>query len=217
MQGISAEVLNLKLFLEAQVPKDDALLETLVRETFLRTSHPRMVGGPVLGALLRLLITLQGSKRILEVGTFTGYTTIGMARAAGEGCQIDTLEYSAHHASIASKYFEQSGLSPARITLKQGDALDILPTLEGTYDLIFLDANKDEYPQYLRLVHRLLAKGSLLIADNVLWDGKVPDPNAHDKRTDGLREYLRILREDPRYDSSVQPMHDGVSLARRIQ
>ncbi len=216
MESVSPEILNLKLFLEAQVPQDDALLQDLVRESYQRTSHPRMVGGPVLAALLRLLIGVQQPKRILEVGTFTGYTTIQMARAAGADCHIDTLEYSSHHADIAQKYFERAGLGEDRLSLHRGNALTTLPTLTGSYELIFLDANKDEYPQYLEMVHRLLPIGGLLIADNVLWDGKVANPHAQDKRTIGLRRYLNALREDARYDSSVQSMHDGLSLARRI-
>ncbi len=213
---VDRAVWDQQLFLEANSPPDDALLQELVRETHRSTAHPRMVGGHVLNALIGLLIDLLQPQRILEIGTFTGYTTISMARRAPATCRVDTIEHRAEHAAIARRFLSRAQLGGTTVQLHLGDALSILPTLPGPYQLVFVDADKAQYPDYLRVVMPQLAVGGILLADNTLWGGKVANLAADDRRTSALREFLRLLREDPRLDATLQPMHDGLAIARRI-
>ncbi len=213
---VDRSVWDERLFLEANSPQDDALLEELVRETHRCTVHPRMLGGNVLNAFIGLLIDLLQPERILEIGSFTGYTTISMARRAPQGCRIDTIEYRPEHAAIARRFFCREGLGEERVRLLEGDAMGILPTLTGPYELVFMDADKAQYPAYLKGVIPLLPVGGLLLADNALWGGKVANGEVKDRRTTALREFLRMLHDDPRLESTLQPMHDGLAIVRRI-
>ncbi len=213
---VDSSAWDLRLFLETNSRQDDVLLEELVRETHRRTAHPRMLGGNVLNAFIGLLIDLLQPERILEIGSFTGYTTISMARRAPQGCRIDTIEYRPEHAAIARRFFCREGLGEERVRLLEGDAMGILPTLTGPYELVFMDADKAQYPAYLRAVMPLLPVGGILLADNTLWGGKVADPQAGDRRTEALREFLEMLRGDARMEATLQPMHDGLAIARRI-
>ena len=163
---------DLERYIERHVTPEDPLLAELDRETHLRVVQPRMISGHLQGRLLEMVVRMIRPQRILEIGTFTGYSAICMARGLDEGGELHTIEANDELEPIASKYFIRSGLS-GRITLHIGSALDIAPSL-GVFDLIFIDGDKREYPQYYDMaLSHLVRSGSYLLADNILWYGKV--------------------------------------------
>ena len=204
---------NLREYLATLHTPDDLLLQELVRETYARTQHPRMLGDPTLCAFMEWLLASSGKKRVLEIGTFTGYTTLRLARVLGEEGVLTTIESNVLHAEIAAKYFAKAQLAD-RIEMLQGKACDILSTLPtAAFDLVYIDADKAEYPCYLTLVTPLLASGGYLIADNVLWGNKTCDPQVHDSRTEALRAFNRELCHSPYFHSVLIPAGDGILLA----
>ena len=213
MHPVSAEPLDLQIYLESTLKPDDELLQRLVRDTYAHTVHPRMLGGPVLASLLRVLVALCPPRRILEIGTFTGYTTIQLARAARDA-EIWTCEPVEAHASIAARYLEEARVA-ARVHLALATAQELIPSLAPPFDLVFLDGDKADYPEYLSLVRPLLPVGALLVADNTLWGGKVANPAVKDARTDALRTFNSLLANDPEFTTSILPVRDGVTLAVR--
>lgn len=207
---------HLREYLEHLFPSDDALLHELVQETYTLTQHPRMIGDRWLCAMLEAFLLGCPTAQVLELGTFTGYTTIRLARALGEGGHVTTLESSALHADIAEKYISLAGVEN-RITLLRGAACELLGGLPAlpTFDLIFVDADKGEYPRYFDLVLPLLREGGLLVADNVLWGNKTADPAVHDPRTEALRAFNAAVFASPVLRATLLPAGDGVLLARR--
>lgn len=216
LPAIDPSVNHLREYLEKLLPADDALLQALVRETYSLTQHPRMLGDRWLCAFLEMTLVGRPAPRILELGTFTGYTTLRLARAAGASGQVTTLESSPLHADIAAKYFAAAGLSE-RITLLRGEACTLLATFPTTpsFDLIFIDADKAEYPRYLELTLPLLRVGGMLVADNVLWGGKTADPTVHDLRTEALRRFNQTVLSHPALRATLLPAGDGVVVATR--
>ena len=187
---------------------DDYFAETLVNEDeALRTARltsadstmPRAEVAPNQGALLSLLTKLAGARRVLELGTLTGYSTIWLARAAEH---VTTLEFSADNAEIARRNFEAAEVAD-KIELIVGAALDTLPGLTGPYDLVFIDADKPNNPAYLTQALRLTRPGSVIILDNVVRDGAVTDPDSDDPRVLGVRSFLEMVRDDPRLEATA--------------
>lgn len=193
-------------------PIPDYLLE-IERQTHLKTLAPQMMCGRLQGRLLAMLSALQKPRRILEIGTFTGYATLCLAEGLPPTGSLDTIEGNAEVAYLARQHF---ALSPyeSRIELHTGQAAELLPTLTGPYDIIFLDGDKRGYPNYFSELMRLLAPGGLLLTDNVLWDGKLgtkfPDP-----AISALQEYNSLVADDERLSVVVLPVRDGLSVARR--
>ena len=188
------------------------LLDELERETHWRTPYPQMLSGKIQAAVLHFLVRLTGAQRILEVGTFTGYATLAMAQALPDSGKIITLEHNAETLDIARRYFERSGLD-GKIHVRQGDALETLQKIDGTFDLIFLDADKERYPQYYPLLKKLLAPGALWITDNVLWSGKVLDPS--DGQARGIAAFNKLAANDPAIEQVILPLRDGLMLLRK--
>lgn len=190
-------------------------LVRLERETHLKTLAPQMISGRLQGRFLALLSRLLRPRRILEIGTFTGYSALCLAEGLAPGGELHTIEGNAEITYLARRYFAAAGMND-RIHLHEGNALDIIPTLPGGFDLIFLDANKREYPQYYQRVIDRLQPGGLLLADNVLWSGKVLQP-ATDEDAAVLDRFSRDLQADPRLETLLLPIRDGLLIARRIE
>lgn len=213
---VDPSVNDLREYLESLFAADDELLSSLIRETYALTEHPRMLGDRWLCTFMEWLIATHPIHRVLELGTFTGYTSLRLSRALGSEGQLTTLESSTLHANIAEKYFTLAGRRQ-QITLLRGAACHLLPTLVGeTFDLVFIDADKGEYPQYLKLLRPLLRVGSILVADNILWGGKTYTPSEKDARTNALRLFNQELFTDPSFKTTLFPAGDGVLVATKI-
>jgi predicted O-methyltransferase YrrM len=190
-----------------------AYLDRVERQTYLKTVAPQQISGRLQGRLLALLSKLTAPTRVLELGTFTGYATLCLAEGVAAGGYVDTVEGDAELASRARHHFAESPLGD-RIRLHVGQALPLMERLNGPYGLIFLDADKRGYPQYLpRLVDRL-RPGGLLLTDNVLWDGKAGRA-MDDATVTALRTFNERVVDDPRLESVVLPFRDGLSVVRK--
>ena len=169
------------------------------------------------GKMLALFVRMTRAVRVLEIGTLGGYSTIWMARALGEGGRLVTIEANERHAAVARRNIERAGLAE-RIDLRVGAALDVLPSLEGPFDLIFIDADKPNNPAYLRWAMRLARPGTVIVGDNVVRGGAVTDAASDDPNVQGVREFLRIIAEAPSLDgTAIQTVGekgwDGFALA----
>lgn len=188
------------------------------KQTHIRTNHARMLSGAVQGQIMRMLVQLSGASRILELGTFTGYSAICLASAMPEGGHLDTLEINDELEDLILEGFDRAGLADM-ISLHIGDCKETLRRFreEGrTYDLVYMDANKREYPEYYELIFDMVRPGGLILADNVLWDGKVcQDPMPQDKQTLGIAGFNDMVTEDRRVESVILPLRDGLNLIRK--
>ena len=210
----------LERYLLAHTTPEEELLAELDRETHRRTVAPRMLSGHLQGRLLTMLVQLVQPRRILEIGTFTGYSALSLAAGLPAEGRLDTIEVDDELEALAQSYFDRSAHG-AKIRLHIGSALDIAPTLGGTFDLVFIDGDKREYPAYYRMLmgddggRPLVHAGSVLIADNILWYGKVAGPVAHgDRHTQELVAFHRMVVEDPRVENVIVPIRDGLNLIR---
>ncbi|MGN1046653.1 MAG: O-methyltransferase [Candidatus Cryptobacteroides sp.] len=189
------------------------------RQTHIRTNHARMLSGAVQGQFLRMLVQVSGASRLLELGTFTGYSAICLASALGEEGHLDTLELNDELEDLITEGFEKAGLTD-RITLHIGDCKQTLRRLreEGKeYDLVYMDANKREYCEYYDLVFDLVHPGGLILADNVLWDGKVcQNPLPQDRQTLSIARFNDLIKADPRVENVILPLRDGLSIIRKV-
>ena len=199
-------------YLRARYWQEDDLLRALRED--LERRGPTIQVSPETGRLLALLVRAAGAARVLEVGTLFGYSGVWIARELAEGGHLDTLELSDVHADAAEAWFAEAGLAH-RVTVHRGAALDTLTGLGGPYDAVFLDAAKAEYVAYAEHAARLLRPGGMLLADNVIWSGRVGDPTVTDADTEGIRRFHDLITDDPIWDSTVVPVGDGVSISVR--
>lgn len=185
------------------------------KQTNIRTNYPRMLSGPVQGELLKMLVEISGAERVLEIGSFTGYSSACMALGLPEGGHIDALELNDELEELMREGWERAGVSDL-ITLHLGDAVQTLGSLDGGYDFAFIDANKRQYIDYYELVLPLMRSGGLIVADDVLWDGKVyADIPSGDAQTRALLEFNDRVASDPRVEVVMLPLRDGLSLIRK--
>ncbi len=204
----------LEQYVHDHTSPENRLLEELDRETNLRVVQPRMISGHIQGKLLEMLVRTNRSRRILEIGTFTGYSALSMAAGLGEGGELHTIEVDDELESFAASFFARSGYGD-KIFQHIGSALDVAPAIGGTFDLVFIDGDKREYPAYYNMLFDkgLVASGSLLIADNILWSGKVVEPLHHnDKHTRALLEFNEMVQKDHRVENVILPVRDGLTL-----
>lgn len=190
------------------------VLQELTRETHLKILQPRMLSGHYQGRLLSLLSKIIHPKNILEIGTYTGYSAICLAEGLQEGGTLHTIDVNEELEEIQQKYFEKSG-NANKIVQHIGDAKEIVPTLPVKFDLVFIDADKKNYPAYFDIILPMMNKGGVLLSDNVLWSGKiVEDVKSNDKQTNALLEYNKLLKEDPRVETVLLPIRDGLTISR---
>lgn len=211
MHFISPE---LELYVEKHSENEPALLAALHRETFQKIMQPRMLSGHFQGRVLSMISKLVNPENILEIGTYTGYATLCLAEGMRENGSIDTIDINEELLSIQKKYFN---LSPWKnqITQHLGNALEIIPTLEKKFDLVFIDADKDNYLNYFDMIVPIMNKGGIILSDNVLWSGKVLEtPNPKDISTNVLLEYNKKLKDDPRIETVLLPIRDGLTVSR---
>lgn len=195
--------------------KEPQLLAQLRRETHQKVLQPRMLSGPLQGRLLSLLAQMTAPKRILEVGTFTGYATLCLAEGLPSEGVIDTIDCNEEIVAFQNSFFEKSHYRK-QIHQHLGDAKVLIPQLEQQYDLVFLDADKRYYPEYFEMILPKLNTNGLLIADNVLWSGKVLDKiEAHDADTKALHQFNQMMAEDKRLTTVFLPLRDGLSIGRK--
>lgn len=190
---------------------DDVLADA--RERF-REIGPSIEVPLETGALLATLVRSTGAQRILEIGTLFGYSATWMARALPEGGHLDTLELVPEHAAFARDLLREAGVAE-RVIVHQGDALATLAALEGPYDLCFIDADKEGYVDYLERALELVRPGGTIVADNVIWSGRVADPSNDEPGTQALRAYLDRVLSHPLLDTNVLPVGDGVAISVR--
>ena len=210
---------------EHTTPQGEAL-DWIEKQTNIRTNHARMLSGTVQGRFLMMMTEMIRPVRILELGTFTGYSSVCLASCLPEGGHLDTLEINDELEDLIVEGFERAGLSD-RITLHIGDCKKTLEQLRsgilgskdgGTrlYDMVYMDANKREYPEYYSLVFDLVRPGGYILADNVLWDGKVyEDDVPGDRQTSGIARFNDMVAADPRVECVIVPMRDGLYLIRK--
>ena len=206
----------LEKYIHEHSSAEDALLHELDRETHLRVLNPRMISGHIQGKLLELIVKMFRPKNVLEIGTFTGYSALCMAAGLEDDAVIDTCEVDDELESLAQSFFDRSPYGH-KIHLHVGSALDIAPKLGKQFDLVFMDGDKREYPAYYDMLMDggLLHSGSVILADNILWYGKVVQPVAHnDHHTQALIEFNRRVREDERVESVILPLRDGINIIR---
>lgn len=200
----------------ASVPSE--ALNWIVRQTHVRTNHARMLSGAAQGQLLRMFVQMTGARRVLELGTFTGYSAICLASALPQDGHLDTLELNDELEDLILEGFEHAGLSD-RIDVHFGDCKETLKrfaTENRIYDVVYIDANKREYCEYYDLVFDMVRPGGLILADNVIWDGKVcQDPLPQDKQTLGIAAFNDKVSADPRVESVIMPVRDGLNIIRK--
>ncbi len=191
------------------------VLQQLSRDTQANVLMPQMLSGHLQGAFLHMLTSVYGARRILEIGTYTGYSAIAMALALPAGARLDTIDINDELETMVHKYIQQAGLQEV-IHTHWGDALQILPQIEGPVDIVFIDADKTNYCRYYDLVFDKVAKGGLIVADNVLWSGKVLNEHDADEDTMSLREFNAMVRNDDRVENLLLPIRDGLMVARKV-
>lgn len=195
--------------------KEGELLYELDRKTHLNVLQPRMLSGHFQGRLLSLLSHIQQPEKILEIGTYTGYSAICLAEGLREGGKLITIDINYELEDMVKEYIERSG-NKGKIEMIVGDAMEIIPGLKETFDMVFIDADKSNYINYYNLVLPMIRPGGLIIADNVLWSGKVTDPHKNkDLDTQVLVEFNKLLQVDDRVQNVLLPVRDGLMVARK--
>lgn len=194
---------------------EDVVLTELDRETNLKVLGARMISGHLQGQVLTMLSKMIQPKNILELGTFTGYSAICLAKGLQVGGKLLTIEIDDELETLAQKYFTKAGIAD-KVEQRIGSALEIIPTLNDSFDLVFMDADKREYVKYFDLLIDKLSSGAYIIADNTLWSGKVLDtPKADDRQTIGILDFNTKIKNDPRVEKVILPLRDGMTIIRK--
>ncbi len=210
-EGINEDWFNYATEHSDNIPK---ILLDLEKETHQKVLQPRMMSGRLQGRFLSLLSNLIQAKTIVEIGTYTGYATLCLAEGLTENGKIHTVDCNEELVNIQERYFKKSA-SSKKIKRHLGKALEILPHIEGPYDLVFIDADKENYAAYFEAVLPKMQKGGLIISDNVMWSGKVlHDADPKDAATVALKKFNKKLMEDHRVQTTLLPLRDGLCLAR---
>lgn len=215
MEFIDAALLT---YCEDHTSKEDDLLLKITRETQAKVMMPRMISGHLQGKMLELFTKMQNPNTILEIGTYTGYSGICLARGLRAGGKLITLDINDELETMVRGFFEESGLAN-QIDYRLGNALEIIPTLTGPFDMVFIDADKLNYGKYYDLIIDKLNPGGIILADNVLWSGKilVEQGQKIDKDTKAILDFNLMVQNDPRVENTLLPIRDGVMMARKIQ
>ena len=211
MHFISQELEN---YIEKHSEKEPDLLAALNKETYQKILLPRMLSGHFQGRVLSMLSKLIRPVNILEIGTFTGYAALCLCEGMQENGQLHTIDIKEELETIQRKYFDKSPWG-SQIFQHLGEAIDIIPTLELKFDLVFIDADKENYLNYFELILPKMNKGGIILSDNVLWSGKVLEPlQKNDSSTKVLLEYNELLKNDTRVETVLLPIRDGLTVSR---
>ncbi|RVT78676.1 O-methyltransferase [Flavobacterium sufflavum] len=211
MHFISQE---LEDYIELHSEKEPELLAALNKETYQKILLPRMLSGHFQGRILSMLSKLIRPVNILEIGTYTGYSALCLCEGMQENGQLHTIDIKEELVDFQRKHFDKSPWG-SQIVQHLGEAVDIIPTLDIKFDLIFIDADKENYLNYFELIVPRMNKGGIILSDNVLWSGKVLEPlNPKDKSTKILLDYNKLLKEDPRVETVLLPIRDGLTVSR---
>ena len=203
---------ELEEYILNHIDKEDELLATLDRDTHLYHLRPRMVSAHLQGRILKMFCRMIRPKRILELGTFTGYSALCLAEGLCEGGEVHTIEIDDEIEDFTRSHLARSPYGN-RIKLLIGDAVDIVPTLTDTYDIVFIDANKRDYLKYYELVLPKVRPEGFILADNTLWDGKVvTDPHSRDAQTVGIEQFNDFVATDNRVEKVILPLRDGLTI-----
>lgn len=199
-------------YILSHIDEEGDLLKRLDRDAHVNLLKPRMLSGHLQGRMLKMFCRMIQPKYILELGTFTAYATLCLAEGAADDAEIHTLEVNDEMEDFIMKYLHQTKLKD-KIHLHIGDALEIIPTLNCTFDLVFIDANKRHYIEYYNAIFDKVRSGGLIVADNTLWDGHVLDtPKQSDKQTIGIQAFNDMIAKDDRVEKVILPIRDGLTL-----
>lgn len=201
-------------YIEAHTTNADAVLAELYRETHLHVMNPRMASGPVQGQFLQFIVQMLKPKRVLEIGTFTGYSAICLAKKLPEGGRLTTIEANVEYEEIIRKYFDKAQVTN-KIDLIFGDAKQVIPNLTDGFDLVFIDADKISYPTYYDLVIDKVNVGGFILADNVIWEGKVLNANTKERDTQAIIRFNQMVTDDSRVENVLLPVRDGLMMIRK--
>lgn len=203
-------------YVENNSEKEPQLLNELNHETWEKVLNPRMLSGHFQGRVLSMLSHMIQPENILEIGTYTGYSALCLAEGLQKGGSIHTIDINEELTSLVKKYIAKTNLSEV-IHYYTGNALDIIPTLNQKFDIVFIDADKTNYSNYYNLVFDKVNQGGYIIADNVLWSGKVIEPEENrDDDTKALVEYSKMVMKDKRVQPLLLPIRDGLMIARKL-
>ena len=211
MEIIATEI---EKYIEECSNEEPQLLRELNQETWQKVLNPLMLSGAYQGRILSMISKLKQPKTVLEIGTYTGYATLCLAEGLSEKGTIHTIDINEELIAIQSKYFQKSAYAH-QIKQYIGDGLEIIPTLDCKFDLVFIDADKVNYSNYFHSIINKMNQGGIILSDNVLWKGKVVEPIAvNDKDTPAIVAYNKLLKEDPRIETVLLPVRDGLTISR---
>lgn len=207
---------ELEAYIDAHTTAERELMTRLERETYQKVVQPRMLSGHVLGIVLEMISNMIKPERILEIGTFTGYGTISLAQGLVEGGIMHTIDVNVELEDMVKRYLIDTGLED-KVIIHFGNALEIIPGLDETFDLVFIDAAKEQYLDYYKILFDKVRPGGFILADNAFWGGKVLDPGTHqDDETQGIMTFSRFVQNDERVENTILPVRDGVMVIRKI-
>ncbi len=208
---------EIEIYAEAHSEKENDLLRALNRETHANVLNPRMLSGQLQGRFLSMISHMIRPDRILEIGTYTGYSAICLCEGLNQGGKLTTIDVNEELETLTRKYFERAGLSD-KIDYRIGEALKIIPQLNETFDLVFIDADKINYISYFKLCLHKIRKGGFIIADNVLWSGKVVDKELKkvDRDTQALLDFNKMIQDDQRVSNLLLPVRDGLMIIQKL-
>lgn len=205
---------SLELYIETFSTPEDPVLEDLYRQTHIRFINPNMISGHLQGKFLEFISFMIKPENILEIGTFTGYSAICLSKGLRPGGKLITIELNDELTSFAHSYFCRAGVE-SKITQLIGKAQDIIPGLDLMFDLVFLDADKREYIEYFKLIIDKVNPGGFILADNVLWGGKVVEDETNDPQTRGIINFNTMIRNETKIEDVIIPIRDGLMLIRK--
>lgn len=214
MEFIAPELLA---YCENHTTEEDGLLKHIIRETHTKVLMPRMLSGHLQGKTLEMLVKLLNPKVILEIGTYTGYSGLCLARGLGEKGKLITLDINDELETMVRGFFEKSGISH-KIDYRLGNAMKLIPEIDENFDMVFIDADKANYTNYYNLVIDKVNPGGIILADNVLWSGKILVERGKkiDKDTQALLDFNQMVQNDPRVENVLLPIRDGLMMARKL-
>lgn len=201
-------------YLENHASSEPDILKRLRKETFQKTTQPHMISGYLQGRLLAIISKMLQPKNILEIGTFTGYATLCLTEGLAKEGKITTIDVNEELAYLPKKYFQESEFS-AQIDFQLKDAKDFLKETDEIFDLVFIDADKENYPEYFHLIKSRVKSGAVILFDNVLWYGKVLEENSKQKSTQKIQELNDLVAKDEDFENLILPLRDGINLIRK--